>query len=79
MTNTINYKECDPVLGFNTKQWFIYANDQDVFVDPPITVLEDLKKYSYPDGQEDRLYEIIATNPKWLQDKDFWYGGNIEI
>lgn len=75
----IDYRECEPVLGFNSKQWYVYADDLDVYVDPPIVVLDEIEKYEYPDGQENQLAKIIAEDPDWLQDDDYWIGEDVDI
>ena len=65
-------------LGFNTKQWWIYDNEKDVFIDPPIEVLEQLENLSNDDA-ETKLEEIANSKPfpDWLFDKDYWYDGDI--
>lgn len=65
-------------LGFNTKQWWVYDNKKDVFIDPPIEVLEQLENLSNDDA-ETKLEEIANSKPSpdWLFDKDYWYDGDI--
>lgn len=75
----VNFEKCEPVFGPNSKQWWVYASDRDVYVDPPKVVLDELKGYEYPDGQEKRLDEIIAEDPDWLQDIDYWIGEDVDI
>ena len=68
--------ELEIVLGFNTKQWWVYSNMHDVYIDPPKEVLDSL-----PDWREDRdksekaFQKIIDTDPDWLYDKAYWYSG----
>lgn len=66
------------VLGFNTKQWWIYDNKKDVYIDPPIEVLEQLENLSNDDAER-KLEEIANSKPSadWLFEKDFWYDGDI--
>ena len=66
------------ILGFNTKQWWVYDNKKDVFIDPPIEVLEQLENLSNGDA-ETKLEEIANSKPSpdWLFDKDYWYDGDI--
>ncbi len=70
----VNYVDCDPVMGFNTKQWWIYDNEHDMYVDPPVEVLTEVEKYDQEELQEQALADIIDSNPGWLQDKNHWYG-----
>lgn len=65
-------------LGFNTKQWWVYDNKKDVFIDPPIEVLEQLENLNNDDA-ETKLEEIANSKPSpdWLFDKDYWYDGDI--
>ena len=64
------------MLGMNTTQWWVYDNDNDVFIDPPKDVLDSLT--GTVEEQEEQLQTIVDTNPDWLQDKAYWYD-DIEI
>lgn len=66
------------VLGFNTKQWWVYDEKKDIFIDPPIEVLEQLENLSNDDAER-KLGEIANNKPSpdWLFEKDFWYDGDI--
>ena len=82
----VDYKQCEPVFGVNSKQWWVYANDIDAYIDVPIVVLNELKERDTgnPDrydlnAQGDMLREILETDPDWLQDKDYWYDDAIDI
>ena len=67
----------EPVLGFNTKQWWIYDNHNDAYIDPPADVLNEAKD---KDDPESFLQEIVDKNPDWLNDKDYIYDAeNCEI
>ena len=48
------------VLGFNTKQWWVYDEDRGCYVDPPIEVLDSLSKYEYEE-QGSKLEEIASA------------------
>lgn len=57
------------ILGFNTKQWWAYDNETDEYCDPPITVLEEIKKHSDDlKEQEEYFNKILAEKPNWLND-----------
>ena len=65
------------LLGPNTKQFWLYDNDNDVYIDPPASVLEELEKIRYKDGEEtaesiqaaeDRLVELANEDPDWIHD-----------
>lgn len=68
----------EAVLGFNTKQWWAYDNERDVYIDPPAEVLDSL-----PDWREDveasqkAFQDILDTEPDWLNDKEYWYDEEI--
>lgn len=66
------------VLGFNTKQWWVYDEETNMYIDPPIEVLNELDELQQ-DEAEERLTQIANTNPTpdWLFDKDYWYDGEI--
>lgn len=66
------------VLGFNTKQWWVYDNEVDIYIDPPIEVLNELDEISAIAAAE-RLTQIANADPTpdWLFDKEFWYDGEI--
>jgi len=68
----LEYEDLDVVLGFNSKQWWIYSNTYDVYIDPPSEVLNAIEEYS-SDEQEEALDKIIETIPDWLYDVDYWY------
>ena len=67
----------EPALGFNTKQWWVYDNDKQVWIDPPTEVLDSLPRDV--DKAEDMLYDILELEPDWLNDEDYWYDGNMDI
>lgn len=66
------------VLGFNTKQWWVYDNKCDVYIDPPASVLDSLPDWrKEPEKSHDEFQKIIDTQPDWLNDKEYWYDGEI--
>ena len=75
-----------PVLGPNTHQWWIYDEKDDVYVDPPKDVLDDMQDCMRiwgvrPDEVDlvERMWVIeILTDPDWLYDQDARYA-DIEI
>lgn len=66
------------ILGFNTKQWWVYDEETDMYIDPPIEVLNELDELQQ-DEAEERLTQIANADPTpdWLFDKDYWYDGEI--
>lgn len=76
----------DPVLGFNTKQYFIYDNYRDAYIDPPKEVLDELDKvrneagwFDY-DAAEGWLLDLCnCQSPDWLNDVDYTYYGDIDL
>lgn len=67
-------EDCEIVLGFNTKQWQIYSNTYDVYIDPPTEILDELREdYDTEEKQEAHLRKIIERKPSWLMDEQFWY------
>jgi hypothetical protein len=65
-------------LGFNTKQLWVYDEKEDVYIDPPAEILDELDKLDF-DEAEERLTQIANADPTpdWLFDKDYWYDGEI--
>lgn len=77
----LQHSRYDAVMGFNTKQLWVYDNWEDVYIDPPKEVLDSLPPYSTYSGSEDAERELarIANEetPSWLQDISYWYNGEI--
>ena len=68
------------VLGFDTKQWWIYDNQTDEYIDLPILVLSATKQFSSDTDEQGRfLKALVFTLPEWLYDKKYRYCGNMEI
>lgn len=80
-SETFNGPRYMALLGFNTKQLWIYDEVEDVYIDPPTEVLNALPKWNLVDGSEAAEAELerIANEeqPDWLFDKDYWYDGDI--
>ena len=78
-----NYPRYDVLLGFNTKQLWVYDNEEDVYIDPPAEVLDNLPAWNMVDGSEEaeaELYRIVnEEKPDWLFDEDYWYDGDTGI
>lgn len=66
------------LFGFNTKQWWVYDSKQDVYIDIPTKVLDELNNIDF-ELQEDRLAEIIMCEPNWLNDTEYYYDSDIDI
>ena len=65
----------DVMIGFNTKQPWVYDNIRDVYIDPPAEVLDSLPNWREDsDKTEEALLEICKTEPDWLLERQFWYG-----
>lgn len=67
-------------VGFNTKQIWIEDQAFNVLIDPPKSVLESLPDWR--DGNsdwEEKLYDILLTDPDWLYDREYWYDINMEV
>lgn len=95
-------KECEPkdskkdvldryliLLGPNTRQWWVYDEIHDCYIDPPAAVLEEIqddRSFTRVNGvlkdalenEEEKLRQIVSENPDWLKDVDHWYS-DIEI
>lgn len=68
----------DAVIGFNTKQVWVYDNDEDVYIDPPIEVLKQITNWrDDPDAATREMIEIANKHPNWLDEKEYWYNGEI--
>ena len=62
----------------NTKQLWVYDNEEDAYIAPPAEVLDavmsELKSYDNWDEACNVLMNIIADeDPDWLRDEDYWY------
>jgi len=72
----VDFRKCSAVVGPNTKQLWVYDEENEMFIDPPKETLEEIDgKTKYGDWSEKErlLDEIIQTNPDWLQDTDYSY------
>ena len=64
----------EAVLGFNTKQWWAYDNEEDVYCDPPTEVLEQIKAHSSDVNEQEEFFNsILAEEPDWLADEEYKY------
>lgn len=70
------------LLGPNTRQWWIYDEVHDCYIDPPAAVLQKIKEEKHDangvlkavfDSEEEKLRQIVSENPDWLKDVDYWY------
>ena len=59
-------------FGPNTKQWWVYDEERDCFVDPPWEILEALKKFDQEE-QQSRLEKLAEAKPDWLYDEPYCY------
>ena len=82
---------CDrylPVFGPNSKQWWVYDECEDVYIDPPAAVLDRMDNLSIQiltmgsglsicDIGHVLLAEEIITameaGGEWLDEKEYWY------
>ena len=67
------------VIGFNTKQAWVYDEVWDVFIDPPSEVLDKLSNWRNGDEWYKELNAEVSKDPEWLYNRDYWYDGEIEI
>ena len=66
------------VLGFNTKQWWVYDSMNDVYIDPPSAVLDSLPSWRDDADKADQAFQkILDERPDWLNDEEYWYDGEI--
>ncbi len=66
------------LAGPNTKQLWVYDNEEDAYIDPPTDVLDAVMSALGPNKDWDKacdsLMDIIADeDPDWLRDEDYWY------
>ena len=70
----------DITLGFNTKQLWIYDGILDILIDPPAEVLNSITSWREDSEKaEKELTEIVAKDPDWLYNRDYWHNGQMEI
>lgn len=73
----------EATYGPNTKQWWIYDNEKDVYIDPPLEVLEETNKHGNYDTAEgmdtmrDYLEEEAEEKPIWLYEVDYHYPADL--
>ena len=64
----------EAVIGFNTKQIWVYDNEEDVYIDPPTDVLNSLPDWREdPDAATSEMEEIANKHPDWLDEGEYWY------
>lgn len=67
-------------VGFNTKQVWLHDSVFHVIIDPPIEVLNKLTNWR--DGNmsyEQEMDAIVAEDPDWLYDREYWYDENLDV
>ena len=82
---------CDrylPVFGPNSKQWWVYDECEDVYIDPPKVVLDrmyDLSMMIFTMGTglsfheieqvllAEEILKVMRSKDSWLEDKEYWY------
>lgn len=62
---------------FNTKQYWVYDEFENVYIDIPAEVLDKLE-WNDVKKSEEIIFEMLKYKPKWLFEKDYWYD-DIEI
>lgn len=67
--STIRY---EAILGPNSKRWWIYDKEKDVYIDPPEEIHEAISKTDDSQHVEDFLNDVCnRSKPKWLFEKAF--------
>lgn len=62
------------IMGFNTKQWWVYDEETGNYIDPPSEILNEVKNSSQDiDEQQEHLNQILSSEPEWLNDKEYIY------
>ena len=62
------------IHGPNTKQWWVYNEEEDFYIDPPSEVLKQVEAFSSDiNEQEEYFQNIVDENPSWLYDEDYYY------
>jgi len=70
------------MFGPNTRQWWVYDSEKDLYIDPPIEVrnqinnippINNFKTFLRDfDAEEKLVTEIVNSNPYWLHDKAYF-------
>lgn len=64
----------EAILGFNSKQWWVYDSDNDRYIDPPKEVLDSLPSWGEDvDKSKNAFQTIINGLPAWLNDEEYQY------
>ncbi len=67
----------DAMIGPNTKQFWLYDNENNTYIDPPIAILREADSIRWKSGTqtaesiseaEAYLEKLALTNPDWLHD-----------
>lgn len=68
------------VIGFNTKQIWIYDNKLNIYIDPPTEVLNNITDWRDDcDVAINEIEEIANNKPDWLNDTDNWIDEEYDI
>lgn len=75
MEEDFEYGRYSALIGFNSKQPWVYDEKEDVYIDPPTIVLEQLTDWRDDCDKAIGELEDIANieRPDWLNDKEYWY------
>ena len=72
-----------PLLGPNSKQLWVYDEEEGIYIDPPAEVLNYIdERWEDVDQAEELMMQFIIEeinkpNNGWLGDRDYWYDGEI--
>lgn len=82
-----------PVYGPNSKQWWVYDELKDVYIDPPAVVLDTVRMVNAHkagqrrtaedwDAEREEMYKeieiAVRSDDNWLDEDEYWYD-DIEI
>lgn len=72
----------DAVFGCNSKQWWVYDNYLNAYIDPPKKVLDEIdnkfERFDY-DAISKWLVDLCNEKPDWLGDVEYTYFGEIDL
>ena len=71
-----------PVFGPNSKQLWVYDEQEGVFTDPPAAVLDEIEAATDDLEEQERLLleaavEASKSDDSWLTETEYWYDGDI--
>lgn len=64
----------EAVYSPNYNQWFAYDSEMDIFIDPPVLVLNEIAEHGDSAKEQEAYFnQLLAEEPDWLLDTEYSY------